>query len=100
MTEESVVVEADFCVEANEVVLIRHDQRIDLNQVRIFLDEQPVERFGQRPELLGKRALELKRRSQNPPMKIANARSRIDGERGDLLRGFGGHGLDIDPAFG
>ncbi len=33
-------------------------------------------------------------------MEVANARGRIDSQRGDLLGRFGGHRLDIDAALG
>ncbi len=47
MAEERVVVEANLGVEAEQVALLGHHQRVDLDEACVLLDEELVERAHQ-----------------------------------------------------
>ncbi len=51
MAEQRVVVERHFRVEADDAVVLRHDERIDLDQRRVGFDERAIERREQGREL-------------------------------------------------
>ena len=53
MTEQRVVLEADLRVEADKGIFLGHDKRVDLDQARVLLDEDVVERLDQLGALLG-----------------------------------------------
>ncbi len=98
MAEEGVVVEVDLGVEADEAAGLGDDQRVDLEEAHVLLDEGLVERGDQlvagrdlgtgKPEAEGDAAPEMRR--------VAGRRVDMDGD--DLLRCLGGDLLDIHAA--
>ena len=100
MAEQRVVLEGHLGVEAEQVALFRHHQRVDLDEARVLVEEQFVQARDEARALLGKHAFELERGSDHAAMEGAQARGRIDGKRRDLLGRLGGDFLDVDAAFG
>src|SRR5262249_27277254 len=100
MAEYRIVVETDLGIETDEPTLLGHHQRIDLDQARVLIEKQPIERAHKLRTLLRLIAFELQRRGYHAGGERPQARGRIDGERGDLLWRLGRHLLDIDAAFG
>ena len=100
MTEHGVVVEADLGVEAVELAVLGHHERVDLDEARVFLQEKPVERGHQLGALLCLIAFELERGGDDAGMEGAEPRGRIDGKRDDLFRRLGRNLFDVHSAFG
>ena len=62
MAEQRVVVERHLGVEHAQPAVLHDDQRVDLEQAHVLLDEGLVERREQRLGVLGRVAVELQRR--------------------------------------
>ena len=100
MAIEGVVIEADLGVEHDQLVLAGHDQRIDLEQAHVLLDEGLVERRQEDPRLLGRLAGQVQRLRQGQRVVRKDAGGRIDGEGDDLLRRRVRHLFDVHAALG
>jgi hypothetical protein len=59
VAEERVVVEIDLGIQADDVVILRHDQRIDLEQAHILGEEGIVKQLDQHTALLGLIAMQI-----------------------------------------
>ena len=64
MAEKRVVVEVDLGVEAAQLAVLGHDQRIDLEQAHVLVDEGRVELRDELDALLGEVAVEAERRKR------------------------------------
>ena len=100
MAEERVVVEADLGIEADELVALGDDERIDLEQAHILGDERGVELRHHCRGLLGEIVPQPQRLRQQAPVMGHDPRGGIDRESHDLL-GMGARDLlDVHAAGG
>ena len=78
MAVEGVVVEIDLAVERDELAFAGDDQRIDLHQRRVGLDERPVQRLQEWPQDLGAVGAQAQAESQLAHLKRLQARGRAN----------------------
>ena len=100
MQEQRVVVEIGLGVEADQLFVLGDDQRIDLEQAHIGVDEGLVDVGEQRPQLLRQIGVELQRLRHAAHMMRADAGDRIDRNGHDLVRRVVRHFFDVHAAFG
>ena len=100
VAEQRVVVEIDLGIEADDVAVFRHHQRIDFEQAHVLGEERVVEALHDLAALLGGVAFELQRgRDVEADIRRITHR-RFDLEGLDLLRRLVRHFLDVHAAFG
>ncbi len=100
MAEQRVVVEADLGVEAEQLLVLGDDQRIDLEQAHVLLGERLVEAGEQRAHLLLQIGVEAERLRDAAHVVRADVGDRIDRDGDDLLRRVVRDLLDVHAAFG
>src|SRR6185312_3878427 len=100
MTIERVAVEADLGVEADDLVVLGDDQRIDLEQAHVLLREGGIELRQNALDLPGEIAGELERLRDAAAVVRHDAGGRIDGKREDLLRRLVRDVLYVHATFG
>ena len=100
MAVERVAIEADLGVETDDLVVLGHDQRIDLEQAHVLGRERGIELGQDLFDLLGEIARELERLRHAAAMMRHDAGGRIDREGEDFLRRLVRNFLDIHAAFG
>src|SRR5262245_35176985 len=97
---ERVVVEVELGVEREQVGRLRHDQRVDLRERGVLLDEEPEEPAEQRLELLHLRRVEPEPEADPPGDVAGQRRSGVDHDGDDLLGAARGDLLDLDAPLG
>src|SRR5690606_14366580 len=97
---EGVVVKAHLGVEALEIAVFHHDQRVDLQHLHVLFKEQAIQVLDQLDALLDLRTLEAKGTGHAAAVEIRKASRRIDAEADDLFGGRGRDLFDIHAAFG
>ncbi|ENN89596.1 hypothetical protein RHSP_59721 [Rhizobium freirei PRF 81] len=100
MTEEGVAVEGNLGVEDPQVAVGHDDQRVDLEQRHVLLDEGLVEDREERGSVFAGGPFELQRVGKRNRVGSRDARRRIDGDGDDLFRRIVRDGLDVHAAFG
>ena len=100
MAERGVVVEIELAVEGQHVARGRDDQRVDLGQRGIGVDEQADEVLEERRALLRRVAREPERLADLPGLEVGQAEADVDRLAVDLLGRLLGDGLDLDAALG
>ena len=81
--------------------VLHDDQRVDLEQAHVLLDEGLVERREQRLRRpLPRRRSSFSASASSCIVALRHARLRIDGDGDDLFRRVVGDGLDVHAAFG
>ena len=78
----------------------RDDQRVDLGERGVLVDEQLDEVLEERRALLGRVAGQSQRLADLAGLEIGQAESDVDRLAVDLLGGLVGDGLDLDAALG
>ena len=99
MAEESRVVDRHLRVESADDAVRRHDQRVDLAERRVALDEAPVERLRDPLDLLALRLVGNPREQLARVMRLVPL-ERIDVHARERRRVLGRDLLDLDPAVG
>ena len=99
MTVERVVVEADLGIEADELVVLGHHQRIDFQQAHVLVGEGGVKLRQKIADLLGEIAGKLERLRHAARVMRHDAGGRVNGKSEDFLRRLVRHFLDIHAAF-
>ena len=97
---ERVVVEVDLGVEADDLVVLGHHQRIDLQQAHVLGREGAIELGQDCFDLLGEIARQLERLRHAAAVMRHDAGRRIDREGEDFLRRLVRDFLDVHAAFG
>ena len=100
VAEQRVVVERHLCVEHAQMAVLHDDQRIDLEQAHVLLDEGLVEDREQRIAVLGRVAVELQRAVERLQIGCRDALFRVDGDGDDLFRRVMRDRLDVHAALG
>ena len=100
VAEQGVVVEVELAVERQHVAAGRDDQRVDLGERGVGVDEELDEVLEERRPLLGRIAGEAERLADLPRLEIGQAEADVDRHAEDLLGGLVGDGLDLDSPFG
>ena len=95
-----VVVEVELAVEGQHVAGGRDDQRVDLGERGVGVDEELDEVLEERRPLLGRVAGEAERLADLPRLEIGQAEADVDRHAEDLLGGLVGDDLDLDSPFG
>ena len=100
VAEERVVVQVDLRVERDHLPLLRHDQRVDLRQAGV----DSLVGGGRARSRSGRRRpgppSAARGQRQLPRLVRLQADGRVDPDLEDSLRGLGGHGFNLHPAFG
>ena len=100
LTENRIRVDVDLRVERDEVATLGDDQRIDLEQRRVALEVNAVQRHENRLELANLRALEAEPEGDLAALIALQARGRIDVDTQDLLGRVRRDFLDVHAAGG
>src|SRR6185312_15996185 len=100
MAEHRVRIDVDLRVQRDELTALGDYQGIHLDQARILLHVEPIERTGNRLELRNLRAFQSQAEGDLPALVGLQARGRVDVDRQDLLRRARGHLLDVHAARG
>ena len=98
MPVERVGVEIHLRIEAQQLAVPGHNQRIDLEQAHILVDEQPVDVADHLHALADLAAGEAEREGDLTAMEREVAGCRIDRQRDDFVRRVVGDLLDIHAA--
>ena len=98
MAVERVGIEIHLAVEADQLAILGHHQRIDLEHAHVFLDKQPVELADHLHALTDLITGQSERERDVAAVEREITRGRIDGQRDDLLRRVVGHLLDVHAA--
>jgi len=96
---ERVRIEAHLGVEHQQLA-IRFGQRVDFDHRAVERDESVIELLAEDLRLLVQVALQLEAKGERAAVVGHEAFRRVDGDRGDLFRGFVGNVLDAHAAFG
>ena len=100
VTEEGVVVEADLCVEELQVAVRCDDQRIDLEEAHVLVEEGLVERREDGLRVGRGRAFELQGADDPGDIGGRDAGRRVDVDGDDLFGRVVGDALDVHAALG
>ena len=100
MPLERVGIETHLGVEADQLAVLVDDERIDLEEAHVLLDERAVEVGDERAQLLLQVAAQAERFRDAPYVMRTDVRHRVDGDGDDLLRRVVRDLLDVHPAFG
>ena len=100
MAVERVGVEIDLGIEADQLAVLGDDERIDLEQAHVLVDEGLVELAHHLHALLALVALELEGRGDAAADIRRITGGRIDLHGDDLLRRVMGHLFDVHAALG
>ena len=100
VAEQGVVVEIELAIERQHVAAGRDDQRVDLGERGVGVDEELDEVLEKRRPFLGRIAGEAERLADLPRLEIGQAEADVDRHAEDLFGGVVRDDLDIDSAFG
>ncbi len=100
MAEQRVAVEVHFGVEAEQLAVLRHHQRVDFEQAHVLVEDQLVEPLHHLRALFHLVALEAQRECELARVERLQTRCRIDRHREDLVWRIVRHLLDVHAAFG
>ncbi len=99
MPEQRVVVEVELGVERQQLAVLGDDQRVDLDQRGILVDEQAVQTAEELIETLDLFAVEIELEAQSAALPRGQPGHRVDEHGVDLFRRRRGDFLDVHPAF-
>ena len=99
MAETRVVVERHLRVERVHLPVGREDQRVDLHEVGVAVDEQRVELQQDVDRAVGRLRVELRRLDPRPALRLAQPVDRIDLDARERVGALLGDLLDLDAAL-
>ena len=100
LAEQRVVLDVDLRIECHDVALVGDDQRVDLDQARVALEIELVERAGDDLELGDLRAFEAETVGERAAVRTLQARRGMNLDADDLLGGLRCDLLDVHAARG